>query len=95
MILQDRVFDVACNDDKLRRRIEITIEKVDFEHDGVPHSLQFHWVVEGGKGRGINMHYAYGPGKAWSPWTKTIGDGQEMRGYSPHRPRIHGRIRPY
>lgn len=58
-----RVFDVACNDGKLRRRIELTIEKLDFEYNGVPHSLQFHWVVDGGKGRGTNMHYIYSPGK--------------------------------
>ncbi len=58
-----RVFDVACNDGKLRRRIEVTIEKLEFEHDGIPHSLQFHWVVDGGKARGTNMHYIYSPGK--------------------------------
>jgi hypothetical protein len=32
-------------------------------HYGIPHSLQFHWVVDGGKARGTNMHYIYSPGK--------------------------------
>ena len=60
---ETRTFDVVCNNGRLRRRIELTIEKLDFEHNGAPHSLQFHWVGDGGKGRGTNMHYIYSPGK--------------------------------
>ena len=58
-----RVFDVSCNNGSLRRRIVLTIEKLDFIHEGVPHSLQFHWVVDGGRARGTNMHYIYSPGR--------------------------------
>jgi len=60
---EKRVFDVSCNGGRLRRTIELTIERLDFEHEGTPHSLQFHWVVDGGRGRGTNMHYVYSPGK--------------------------------
>lgn len=60
---ETRVFNVSCNNGALQRTIELTIEKLDFEHDGVPHSLQFHWVVDGGKDRGTNMHYTYSPGR--------------------------------
>jgi len=27
-----------------------------------PHSLQFHWVVDGGRGSSMDMHYIYSPG---------------------------------
>lgn len=60
---ETRVFDVSCNNGRLRRRIELTIQKIDFEYAGVPHSLQFHWLVDGGKGRGTNMTYIYSPGR--------------------------------
>jgi hypothetical protein len=58
-----REFDVSCNNGALRRRIRLTIDKLDFAHDGVPHSLQFHWVVDGGRKPGTNMHYIYSPGR--------------------------------
>ena len=58
-----RVFDVSCNNGALRRRIVLTIEKLDFSYEGVPHSLQFHWVVDGGRTRGTDMHYVYSPGR--------------------------------
>ena len=60
---EKRVFDVTCSGGRMRRTIELTIERLDFEHEGVPHSLQFHWIVDGGKGRGTNMRYIYSPGK--------------------------------
>lgn len=60
---ETRVFDVSCNNGALRRKIKVTIEKIDFEYDGVPHSLQFHWVVGDGKERGTDMHYTYSPGR--------------------------------
>jgi hypothetical protein len=58
-----RVFDVSCNNGRLRRRIELTIEKLDFHHAGVPHSLQFHWVVDGGRKPRTDMRYLYSPGR--------------------------------
>ncbi len=60
---ETRVFDLSCNDGKLRRKITLTIEKLDFSHDGAPHSLQFHWVVDDGKRPGTDMHYTYSPGR--------------------------------
>jgi len=60
---ETRVFDVSCNSGSLKRKIELTIEQLDFVYDGVPHSLEFHWVVDGGKGRGTDMHYTYCPGR--------------------------------
>jgi hypothetical protein len=60
---ETRVFDVSCNNGNLRRKIELTIEKLNFDYDGVSHSLQFHWVVDGGKGRGTDMRYVYSPGR--------------------------------
>jgi hypothetical protein len=59
---ETREFQVSCNSGKMRRKIVLTIEKLDFEYNGVPHSLQFHWVVDGGKGRGTDMRYVYSPG---------------------------------
>jgi hypothetical protein len=60
---ETRTFDVSCNNGTLRRKIELTIEKLEFTYEGVPHSLQFHWVVDGGKGRGTDMRYIYSPGR--------------------------------
>jgi hypothetical protein len=60
---ESRVFDVSCNNGKLRRTIKLTIERLDFEYDGVPHSLRFHWIVDDGKLRGTDMHYIYSPGR--------------------------------
>ena len=60
---EKRVFDVVCNNGDMRRKIELTIESLDFEYEGVLHSLRFHWVVDGGKERGTDMHYTYSPGR--------------------------------
>ena len=60
---ETRVFDVSCNNGRLRRRIELTIEKLDFVHEGVPHSLKFHWRVDGGKRRATDMRCVYSPGR--------------------------------
>jgi len=60
---ETRVFDVSCNNGTLRRQIELTIEKINFVYDRVPHSLQFHWVVDGGRGPGTDMRYIYSPGR--------------------------------
>ena len=58
-----RTFDVSCNEGKLMRKITLTIEKLDFVYEGVPHSLEFHWVVDDGKEPGTDMHYTYSPGR--------------------------------
>ena len=58
---ETRVFDIICT--TKNRQIVVTIEKIDFDHRGIAHSLQFHWVVDGGKGKGTDMHYIYSPGK--------------------------------
>jgi len=60
---ESRVFRVECNQGALVRRIAVTIEKLDFDYSGVPHSLQFHWVVDEGRDRGTDMHYIYSPGR--------------------------------
>ncbi len=60
---ETRVFEVSCNSGALKRTIELTMEKLDFDYKGIAHSLQFHWVVDGGKGRGTDMHYTYSPGR--------------------------------
>jgi hypothetical protein len=60
---ETRVFDVSCNNGKLQRRLEVTIERLDFNFEGVPHSLKFHWVVDGGKQPRTDMHYIYSPGR--------------------------------
>jgi hypothetical protein len=39
----------------------VTIEEIDFVYDGVPHSLRFHWLFMGGRGRGTDMRYVYSP----------------------------------
>jgi hypothetical protein len=43
------------------RPLKVTIEEIDFVYDGVPHSLQFHWLLSGGRGRGTDMRYVYSP----------------------------------
>ena len=60
---ESRTYAVSCNNGTLRRTIKVTIEKLDFTYDGVPHSLQFHWLVDGGRARGTDMHYVYSPGR--------------------------------
>ena len=59
---ETRVFDVSCNGGRLKRRIELTIEKLDFSYEGVAHSLQFHWVVDGGRAPGA-VHVAHVGGR--------------------------------
>ena len=41
--------------------LKVTIEEIDFVHDGVPHSLRFHWLFMNGRGQGTNMRYIYSP----------------------------------
>jgi hypothetical protein len=43
------------------RPLKVTIEEIDFVHEGVPHSLRFHWLLMEGSGRGTDMRYVYSP----------------------------------
>jgi hypothetical protein len=58
-----RDFDVPCNNDELIRKIRVTIEEIDFEFSGKPHSLKFHWQILNGFGKATDMHYTYSPGE--------------------------------
>jgi hypothetical protein len=60
---ETRSFDVSCNKGALRRKVELTIENINFSYGVEPHSLQFRWVVDGGKARGTDMRYIYSPGR--------------------------------
>jgi hypothetical protein len=44
-----------------QRPLKVTIEEIDYVHDGVPHSLRFHWLLMEGRGRGTDMRYVYSP----------------------------------
>jgi hypothetical protein len=44
-----------------QRPLKVTIEEIDFVHDGMPHSLRFHWLLMEGRGRGTDMRYVYSP----------------------------------
>jgi len=56
-----REYQVACRGGRSKRPLQVTIEEIDFVHDGVPHSLRFHWLYMEGKGRGTDMRYVYSP----------------------------------
>lgn len=58
---EKRIYDIVC--DQGKRHIEVTITKLNFRYDGVPHSLEFHWKLDDGTKRGSNNHYTYSPGK--------------------------------
>jgi hypothetical protein len=54
-----REYRVDCP--REARPLKVTIEEIDFVHDGVPHSLRFHWLYMEGRGRGTDMRYVYSP----------------------------------
>jgi len=54
-----REYQLDCT--RGRRPLKVTIEEIDFVHDGVPHSLRFHWLYMEGRGRGTEMRYVYSP----------------------------------
>jgi hypothetical protein len=54
-----RDYRVDCGGET--RPLKVTIEEIDFVHDGVPHSLRFHWLYMEGRGRGTDMRYVYSP----------------------------------
>lgn len=59
---ETRTFHVRCNGGRLQRRLKLTIERIDFEHQGRPHSLQFLWRIDGGPGRGEETRFIFSPG---------------------------------
>lgn len=54
-----RQFTFTCG--KKTRHVTLTILEIDFNHDGVPHSLKYRWVADGGTRRGTNNIYTYSP----------------------------------
>ena len=60
---ETREFRIPCDGGRSIRHIVLRIEKIDFVHAGKPHSLQYHWIVDGGKGADSNMRYIYSPGQ--------------------------------
>jgi hypothetical protein len=54
-----REYRVPCTDGA--RPLKVTIEEIDFVYEGAPHSLRFHWLIMGGRGRGTDMRYVYSP----------------------------------
>jgi hypothetical protein len=57
-----RDYRLACDGGRSTRTLRVTIESIDFTHATVPHSLRFHWLMDGGRGRGTDMRYIYSPG---------------------------------
>jgi hypothetical protein len=57
-----RDYTLACDGGKSRRTLRVTIEALDVTYATVPHSLRFHWLMDGGRGRGTDMRYVYSPG---------------------------------
>jgi hypothetical protein len=60
---ETRHFTFSCNGGEKIRKVSITILNLDFEHEGVPHSLKYRWVVDGGVRTNTNNNYTYSPGK--------------------------------
>ena len=58
-----RTYTVSCNGGAKLRPLVVTIQKIDFTYRGVAHSLQFHWLIDGGKGAARDVTYVYSPGK--------------------------------
>ena len=58
-----RSYTLSCQPRDRARPLTVTILDIDFTHDGVPHSLRFHWLQNEGKGRGTDMTYVYSPGR--------------------------------
>ena len=56
-----REYWLDCERSNRPRPLKVTIEEIDFVHDGVPHSLRFHWLLNEGRGRGTDMRYVYSP----------------------------------
>ena len=57
---ETRNYTFACG--RRTRTVKLTIEEIDFNYDGVAHSLRFRWIADGGKKRGTDNTYTYSPG---------------------------------
>jgi hypothetical protein len=57
---EKRIYDIDCHGGR-KRHIEVTITKLNFRYDGIPHSLEFHWKLDAGTKRGSNNFYTYSP----------------------------------
>lgn len=57
---ETREFTFPCG--RKTRQVTLTILAIDFNHDGVAHSLKFRWVADGGTKRGTDNNYTYSPG---------------------------------
>jgi len=60
---ESRTFHISCNGGTKGRTLVVTIEKLDFTFAGARHSLQFHWLADGGREPATDMHYTYSPGR--------------------------------
>jgi hypothetical protein len=58
---QGEVREYMLDCGRTRQPLKVTIEEIDYVHDGVPHSLRFHWLLMDGRGRGTDMRYVYSP----------------------------------
>ncbi|MGH6661249.1 MAG: hypothetical protein ACREB6_06895 [Rhodospirillales bacterium] len=56
---ESRIFEVRCGETV--RRIELTIEDIDYVLGGAPHALRYRWVVDGGRQKGTDNTYVYSP----------------------------------
>ena len=56
-----RDYTLTCAGRTGTRTLRVTIEAIDFTYAGVPHSLRFHWLMDGGRGPGTDMRYTYSP----------------------------------
>ncbi len=61
---ESRSFKVKCwrRGKSFMREMKITILKIDFEFEGVAHSLRYHWIADGGGKEGLDNEYVYSPG---------------------------------
>jgi len=44
------------------RTVQITMDKIDFTHNSIPHALRYRWIADGDNNRGLDMLYTYAPG---------------------------------
>ena len=56
-----REYQLSCSRSRRPIPLKVTIEEIDFEYGGAPHSLRFHWLLDEGRGRGTDMRYTYSP----------------------------------
>lgn len=61
---ETRRFTFKCwkRGQSFKRTDQITIEEIDFVHEGMPHALRYLWVVDAGNRKGMNNAYTFAPG---------------------------------